>query len=238
MALFDRLQRALRDHVDGEIRFDRGTRAAYSTDASNYREVPIGVVVPKTIEDAARTVEICADHDVPILSRGGGTSLAGQCCNTAVIIDWSKYCTRTRDGGDGTVITEPGTVLDHLTAGGLMFGPRPATHNHCTIGGMIGNDACGATAQAYGKTSDNVLDLEVLTYGGTRFWTSDPPEPLRNAIRALVDDYEDEIRARFPPIPRRVSGYGLDALLPENGRDLAKALVGSNRRWSPSSGPA
>lgn len=227
MALFDRLQSALRDHVNGEIRFDRGTRAAYSTDASNYREVPIGVVVPETVDDAARTVEICADHDVPILSRGGGTSLAGQCCNTAVIIDWSAHCTRTRDGGDGTVVAEPGTVLDDLTAGGLMFGPRPATHNHCTIGGMIGNDACGATAQAYGKTSDNVLDLEVLTYGGARFWTSDPPEPLRSAVRALADDYEDDIRARFPRIPRRVSGYGLDALLPENGRDLTRALVGS-----------
>ncbi|WP_066373848.1 FAD-binding and (Fe-S)-binding domain-containing protein [Herbidospora mongoliensis] len=227
MALFDALQRALRDHVDGEIRFDRGTRAVYSTDASNYREVPIGVVVPRSIEAAARTVEICADHDVPVLSRGGGTSLAGQCCNTAVIIDWSKHCTRTWDTGENTVVTEPGTVLDDLTGNGLMFGPKPATHNHCTIGGMIGNDACGATAQAYGKTSDNVLDLEVLTYGGTRFWTSDPPEPLKTALKTLANEYEDDIRARFPKIPRRVSGYGLDALLPENGHDLTRALVGS-----------
>ncbi|WP_062439884.1 FAD-binding and (Fe-S)-binding domain-containing protein [Herbidospora daliensis] len=227
MALFDRLHDALRAHVDGEVRFDRGTRAAYSTDASNYREVPIGVVVPRTIEDAALTVEICADHDVPVLSRGGGTSLAGQCCNTAVVVDWSTYCTRFRREDDGSVVTEPGTVLDDLTGDGLMFGPKPATHNHCTIGGMIGNDACGATAQAYGKTSDNVLDLEVLTYEGARFWASAAPEPLRTAVDAIAADHAEAIRARFPKIPRRVSGYGLDALLPENGRDLARALVGS-----------
>ncbi|WP_214110439.1 FAD-binding and (Fe-S)-binding domain-containing protein [Acrocarpospora catenulata] len=229
--LFEQLERALRNRVAGEVRFDTGSRAMYATDASNYRQVPIGVVAPLSVEDGAAAVAVCREHDVPLLSRGGGTSLAGQCCNTAVVIDWSKYCNAAGPVQDGTVLVEPGIVLDQLNARtrahGLIFGPRPATHSHCTLGGMLGNDSCGSTAQAYGRTADNVVDLEVVTYDGRRFWTSQPPPELARSLRTLTDRYADEIRRRFPDIPRLVSGYGLDALLPEHGFHLAKALVGS-----------
>ncbi|GAA1017475.1 dimethylmenaquinone methyltransferase [Acrocarpospora pleiomorpha] len=231
--LFERLERDLRARVAGEVRFDTASRAMYATDASNYRQVPIGVVVPRSVADAVAAVTVCREHDVPLLSRGGGTSLAGQCCNAAVVIDWSKYCDTVGSVNeqDHTVVVEPGIVLDQLNARtrehGLIFGPKPATHTHCTLGGMLGNDSCGSTAQAYGKTSDNVADLEVLTYDGRRFWTSRPPPGLARELSTLTDRHADEIRRRFPDIPRRVSGYGLDALLPENGFDLTRALVGS-----------
>jgi len=241
------LQRDLREQVDGEIRFDPGSRGAYSTDASNYRQVPIGVVVPRTVEAGAAAVAACRRHGAPVVSRGGGTSLAGQSCNVAVVIDWSKYCHQlvSVDAGARTCVVEPGIVLDELNAQlaghGLMFGPRPATHDHCTLGGMIGNNSCGATAQAYGKTADNVIALEVLTYGGVRFWagpTSDeefaritadggPRGGLYEALRELAEQRADEVRERYPRIPRRVSGYNLDSLLPENGFDVGRALVGS-----------
>jgi len=145
----DQLERDLAAAVDGEVRFDAGTRAAYSTDASNFRQVPIGVVVPRTVDAAAKAVAICRAHDVPLLSRGGGTSLAGQCTNTAVVIDWSKYCHRVLDVDTGarTCTVEPGIVLDvlndHLKPHNLRFGPEPATHMNCTLGGMIGNNSCG-----------------------------------------------------------------------------------------------
>jgi FAD/FMN-containing dehydrogenase/Fe-S oxidoreductase len=241
------LQRDLRERVDGEIRFDPGSRGAYSTDASNYRQVPIGVVVPRTIDAGAEAVAVCRQHGAPVVSRGGGTSLCGQSCNVAVVIDWSKYCHRvvSVDAGARTCVVEPGIVLDELNtqlAGqGLMFGPRPATHDHCTLGGMIGNNSCGATAQAYGKTVDNVVALEVLTYAGERFWagaTSDgeyariaagggPQGRLYEALRELAERHADMVRERYPQIPRRVSGYNLDSLLPENGFDVGRALVGS-----------
>lgn len=163
------LQQALRDRVDGEIRFDAGSRGAYSTDASNYRQVPIGVVVPRSVEAGAEAIAVCHELRAPVTSRGGGTSLAGQTCNAAVILDWSKYCHRllSVDASSRTCMVEPGIVLDRLNdqlgPHRLMFGPRPAAHDHCTLGGMIGNNACGATAQAYGKTGDNV---EVYGSGG------------------------------------------------------------------------
>ncbi|MEU9323496.1 FAD-binding and (Fe-S)-binding domain-containing protein [Streptomyces canus] len=241
------LERALRERVDGEVRFDAGSRAAYSTDASNFRQTPIGVVVPRTPEAAAEAVAVAREHDAPVLSRGGGTSLAGQCTNTAVVIDWSKYCDRLEsvDPDARTCVVQPGIVLDELNRRlaptGLRFGPEPATHANCTIGGMIGNNSCGATAQAYGKVVDNIARLEVQLYDGTRFWcgkTSDEEyaeierhgdlrASLYRQLRALPDTYADEIRARFPDIPRRVSGYNLDSLLPEHGFDVAGLLVGS-----------
>jgi FAD/FMN-containing dehydrogenase len=159
------LERGLRGRVDGEVRFDPGSRGTYSTDASNYRQVPIGVVVPRTIDAAVAAVAVCHEHGAPVVSRGGGTSLAGQACNVAVVLDWSKYCGRmvSVDTAARSCVVEPGIVLDelnaHLAPHGLMFGPRPATHDHCTLGGMIGNNSCGATAQAYGKTADNFIRL-------------------------------------------------------------------------------
>ncbi|CAM5582659.1 hypothetical protein SALBM217S_01086 [Streptomyces griseoloalbus] len=155
---------------------DAGTRAAYSTDGSNYRQVPIGVVVPRTVEAAREAVAVCRDHGAPLLSRGGGTSLAGECCNTAVVLDWTKYCNRlvSVDVENRRCVVEPGIVLDELNRQlaehGLMYGPKPATHPNCTIGGMIGNNSCGSTAQAYGKVVDNLHRLEVLTYDGVRMW--------------------------------------------------------------------
>ncbi|HTW07185.1 MAG TPA: FAD-binding oxidoreductase, partial [Acidimicrobiales bacterium] len=241
------LQRALESRVEGEVRFDDGTRAAYSTDGSNFRQVPIGVVVPKTIEDGVAAVSVCREHSSPVLSRGGATSLIGQCTNTAVVIDWTKYCHRLEavDADARTCVVQPGIVLDVLNRElghyGLRYGPEPATHANCTLGGMIGNNSCGATAQSYGKVVDNTRRLEVLCYDGTRFWCGPTSEEEFHAVvagggrqaeiylqlRQLVDRYADEVRRRYPDIPRRVSGYNLDSLLPEKGFNVAAALVGS-----------
>jgi FAD/FMN-containing dehydrogenase/Fe-S oxidoreductase len=247
MSAIRQLERDLADRVDGEVRFDTGSRAAYSTDASNFRQVPLGVVLPRTVDAGAEAVAVCHEHDVPLLSRGGGTSLAGQCTNTAVVIDYSKYCNRllSVDPAQHTCVVEPGIVLDVLNAElgkhGLRFGPEPATHRNCTIGGMIGNNSCGATAQHTGKVADNIASLEVLLYDGTRFWcgptTDDEYEAIERRgdrraqiyrrLRNLRDTYAGQIKEKYPPIPRRVSGYNLDSLLPEHGFDVAGLLVGS-----------
>ena len=245
--LFDSLASALRQNVDAEVRFDPGSRATYSTDASNYRQVPIGVVVPKTPQAAVDAIAVCHEHEVPVLSRGGGTSLAGQCCNVAVVIDWSKYCTRitSEDAAAGIAVVEPGIKLDvlnnQLKQSGWMVGPKPSTHVSCTIGGMIGNNSCGSSAQAYGKMVDSVRRLEVLTYDGLRMWVGETSQDEFDAIvaegdrrakiyrglKTIIGEHADDIRSAYPQIPRRVSGYNLDSLLPENGFHVAKALVGS-----------
>ncbi|MEU3104018.1 FAD-binding and (Fe-S)-binding domain-containing protein [Streptomyces griseoflavus] len=241
------LERDLRERVDGEVRFDAGTRAAYSTDGSNYRQVPIGVLLPRTVEAAVEAVAVCREHGAPLLSRGGGTSLAGECCNTAVVLDWSKYGNRllSVDPDNRRCVVEPGIVLDDLNRQlaeyGLMYGPKPATHPNCTLGGMIGNNSCGSTAQAYGKVVDNLHRLEVLTYDGVRMWVgrTDDGElerltaargrqaDLYRGLVALRDRYARLVRDRYPDIPRRVSGYNLDSLLPEHGFDVAGLLTGS-----------
>lgn len=239
--------------VKGEVRFDDGARALYATDASNYRMPPIGVVIPRDRNDIIETVRICREHGAPILSRGGGTSLAGQCCNTAVVMDHSKYYNRVLaiDPAKRTVTVEPGIVLDEIQKAvaphGLIFGPNPATHDHCTIGGMLGNNSCGinsllAVNHGFGmRTSDNLAELEVLTYDGTilRVGPTDENEfdaivaeggrrgEIYRELRALRDAYASEIRQRFPKIPRRVSGYNLDDLLSENSGHIARALAGS-----------
>ncbi|MEV4477353.1 FAD-binding and (Fe-S)-binding domain-containing protein [Nonomuraea sp. NPDC049504] len=241
------LARDLAVEVDGEVRFDAGSRGAYSTDASNYRQTPIGVVIPRTVEAAVAAVAVCRRHGAPITSRGGGTSLAGECTNTSVIIDWSKYCHQLLDVDEErrTCLVEPGIVLDQLNDElkytGLEFGPEPATHDHCTIGGMIGNNSCGATAQRTGKVVDNVAELEVLLYDGTRMWVGETSDEqyaeiiaaggrraeIYHALREVRDAHLGEIRTRYPQIPRRVSGYNLDSLLPEKNFHLAQALVGT-----------
>ncbi|MBP2705092.1 FAD-binding oxidoreductase [Microbispora sp. RL4-1S] len=241
------LERDLAERVDGEVRFDPGTRGAYSTDGSNYRQVPLGVVVPRTVDAAVEAVAVCRRHGAPVTSRGGGTSLAGQTCNTAVVIDWSAHCDRlvSVDVAARTCVVEPGIVLDvlnrRLAETGLMFGPRPSTHSQCTLGGMIGNNSCGSTAQAYGKTADNVSRLEILTYDGLRMWVGPTTEEeyaeilaeggprarIYRELRLIADDHAGAIRDRFPDIPRRVSGYNLDQLVPGGPFDLARALVGS-----------
>jgi FAD/FMN-containing dehydrogenase/Fe-S oxidoreductase len=241
------LEAALARAVTGTVRFDAGYRALYATDASNYRQVPIGVVHPRTPEEVVAAVEACRRFDAPVLSRGAGTSLCGQCCNNAVILDFSRHLNRILEIDPVRRIArvQPGVVLDELRDAaaphGLTFAPDPATHDHNTLGGMIGNNSCGPHSVMGGKTDDNVLALEVLTYAGERL-TLGPtdeagcarieaaggPHAARvRGLRALRERYGDEIRARMPDLPRRVSGYNLDALLPECGFDLARAVVGS-----------
>lgn len=241
------LAEQLARRVSGEVRFDTGARAAYSADASNYRQVPIGVVIPRSIEDIAATLDICRELGVPILPRGGGTSQNGQCVNIAVVIDTSKYLNRVLeiDAVARTARVEPGTVCDTLRDAaelhGLTFGPDPATHSRCTLGGMIGNNSCGAHSVMAGKTVDNVETLDIITYDGLRLTVGPTGEDelvriiraggrrgeIYGRLRALRDKYAELIRARFPKIKRRVSGYNLDQLLPENGFNVARALVGT-----------
>jgi len=184
----DDLQDELTRHLDGEVRFDTGSRAMYAHDASNYRQVPIGVVVPRHAGDVVETVRICRERDVPILGRGGGTSLAGQCVNNAIVMDFSKYMNRVLeiDTHLRRVRVEPGLVLDDLRDAlkphGLTYGPDPSTHTHCTLGGMIGNNSCGVhsvMAEFYGpgaRTSDHVVTMEVLTYDGLQLTVGHTPE--------------------------------------------------------------
>src|SRR3954469_145106 len=174
------LERALRRHVEGEVRFDRGSRALYATDGSNYRQVPIGVVLPKSAADVEATVAACHRYQAPLLPRGGGTSLAGQSCNVAVVMDFTKYMNRVLeiDSHSRLARVEPGCVLDDLQKElkpfGLIFGPDPATHSHCALGGMLGNNSCGIHSlicrnNGFGlRTSDNTHELEIITYDGTR----------------------------------------------------------------------
>src|SRR5579863_8408875 len=165
---------ALRPQVRGDVRFDSGARAAYATDGSNYRQVPIGVVLPRNIDDVLATVSLCRQFGAPLLSRGGGTSLAGQCCNVAVILDFSKYMSQILEIDPVRRIArvQPGVVLDNLRNAAekhhLTFGPDPATHERCTLGGMIGNNSCGVHSVMAGKTDDNIEELDVLTYDGVR----------------------------------------------------------------------
>ncbi|HEY6971950.1 MAG TPA: FAD-linked oxidase C-terminal domain-containing protein [Candidatus Angelobacter sp.] len=233
--------------IAGEVRFDEGSRALYSNDGSNYRQVPIGVVIPRTIEEVAQTVALARQYGAPILARGGGTSLAGQCCNVAVVIDFSKYLNQITEFNpqEKFAWVQPGVVLDHLrnraNRHDLTFGPDPSTHEYCNLGGMIGNNSCGVHSVLAGRTVDNVLELDVLTYDGARLRvgpTSDTElqqiiqkggreGEIYSRLRALRDKYSNLIRARYPKIPRRVSGYSLDELLPEKGFHVARALVGS-----------
>ena len=241
------LAAALRLRVRGEVRFDDGDRALYSTDASNYRQVPIGVVLPRDADDVVDTVAVCREFGAPIVSRGGATDLAGATCNAAVVIDMSKYMNHVLeiDWENEWARVEPGTVLDDLRGQAeqrhLTFGPDPATHNRNTLGGMIGNNSCGMHAQMAGKVEDNTYELEILTYDGLRMWvgpTSDAElekiigeggvrGEIYSRLQAIRDKYADEIRKRFPCIPRLVSGYPLQQLLPENGFNVARALVGT-----------
>jgi FAD/FMN-containing dehydrogenase/Fe-S oxidoreductase len=241
------LAAALRAQIHGEVRFDRGTRALYATDGSNYRQVPIGVVLPRDSDDVLAAVALCREFEAPLLCRGGGTSLAGQCCNVAVILDFSKYMARIIEIDPTRRIArvQPGVVLDHLRAAAekhhLTFGPDPATHDRCTLGGMIGNNSCGVHSVMAGKTDDNIEELEILTYDGLRMKVGatsaadlvllcaekSPRGEIYTRLQGIAGTYGDLVRQRFPNIPRRVSGYNLNFLLPENGFHVARALVGS-----------
>jgi len=264
------LAESLRIRIRGEVRFDQSARALYATDGSNYRQVPIGVVLPHDIEDVLAAISACREFGAPLLCRGGGTSLAGQCCNVAVVLDFSKYMSRILEIDPARRIArvQPGVVLDTLRNAAekhhLTFAPDPASHDRCTIGGMIGNNSCGVHSVMAGKTDDNIEQLEVVLYDGTRLTvgqnfirdhvgTAAPGRPgsvgrapspaggpgssgrsdsdratqLHNALKQIAAQYADQIRQKFPAIPRRVSGYNLNYLLPENGFHIARALVGS-----------
>ena len=241
------LSEALKSRIRGEVRFDSGSRALYATDGSNYRQVPIGVVVPRDSDDVITAISIARAHRAPILCRGGGTSLAGQCCNVALVLDFSKYMAQILELDPQRRIArvQPGLILDHLRSAAekfqLTFAPDPATHDRCTIGGMVGNNSCGVHSVMAGKTDDNIEELEILTYDGIRMRVGPTGEDqlrkiigaggrrgeIYSGLRLLRDRYADLVRDRFPDIPRRVSGYNLNYLLPENGFNVARALVGS-----------
>ena len=252
------LAAALRKEIRGDVRFDRGSRALYATDGSNYRQVPIGVVLPRDADDVLAALAVCRDFGAPILCRGGGTSLAGQCCNVAVVLDFTRHMGNIHEIDPARRIArvQPGVVLDSLRNAAekhhLTFAPDPASHDRCTIGGMIGNNSCGVHSVMAGKTDENIEALEVVTYDGVRLHVgaeacndyvrtaalgrpggadvsrrSDRCMQIHNSLQEISTQYADLIRRKFPNIPRRVSGYNLNYLLPENGFHIARALVGS-----------
>jgi FAD/FMN-containing dehydrogenase/Fe-S oxidoreductase len=242
------LEARLRASVRGQVAFDAGNRAAYSHDSSNYRQPPIGVVVPRDADDIVASVAACHAHGAPVLARGCGTGLAGQTCNVAVVIDHSRHMRTIKqlDPEARIAVVEPGVVHDQLTnmtekKWNLTFGPDTSTHAYATFGGMIGNNSCGTHSVMAGRTCDNIRDLEIVTYDGLRMRVGETSDAELERIiaeggrrgeiyarmRDLRDRYADRIRERYPQIPRRVSGYNLDYLLPERGFNVAKALVGS-----------
>jgi len=241
------LEIRLKASLRGDVRFDLGSRALYAADSSNYRQLPVGVILPRDAADVEAALAACRATGAAVLPRGAGTSLAGQCANVAVVFDFSRYMNAL--GGidaDGKLArVEPGIILDRLREAAevhhLTYAPDPATHSRCTLGGMIGNNSCGVHGLMGGKVVDNVESLEIVLYDGTRMTVgrTGPAEleALRRAggrvgeiytgLARLRDRYAGLIRERFPRIPRRVSGYNLDELLDENGFQVARALVGS-----------
>ncbi|MGC9494976.1 FAD-linked oxidase C-terminal domain-containing protein [Streptomyces sp. WG7] len=227
------LEAALRGAVRGEVGFDTTSRALTTMDASNYRRVPLGVVAPVDADDVAAVLEVCRARGVPVVARGGGTSIAGQATGTGIVLDFTRHMNRlvSLDPEARTAVVQPGLVLDRLQRAaaphGLRFGPDPSTHSRCTLGGMIGNNSCGSHSVAWGTTADSVRELTVLTARGRRLrlgrdWAGAP-----EGLRELVDGDLARLRTGFPDLPRRISGYALDALLPENGADVARSFCGS-----------
>ncbi|MGP3983539.1 FAD-binding and (Fe-S)-binding domain-containing protein [Streptomyces sp. KR80] len=246
----------LRAAVSGEVSWDPKSRALMTMDASNYRRVPDAVVAPRDADDVAAALAVCREHGVPVVPRGGGTSIAGQATGAGVVLDFTRHMNRilSIEPETRTAVVQPGVVLDDLRAAaaphGLTFGPDPSTHARCTLGGMIGNNACGSHSVAWGTTADSVHELAVLTYRGERVRlgregqvgrgssargggratggrTHGLPDRLRDGADALVADRSALLRTGFPELPRRISGYALDRLLPEQGRDWARAFTGS-----------
>jgi FAD/FMN-containing dehydrogenase/Fe-S oxidoreductase len=241
------LEALLKKNVRGDVMFDLGSRALYAADSSNYRQLPVGVVYPRDAADVQAALAACWATGAAVLPRGAGTSLAGQCANVAVVFDYSRYMNSLIliDPAAKVANVEPGIVLDRLRDATetyhLTYGPDPATHSRCTLGGMIGNNSCGVHGLMAGKVVDNVQSMDVILYDGTRLTVGPTsPEELEAKIAAggregeiyaglkrIRDKYADLVREKFPRIPRRVSGFNLDELLPENGFNVARALVGS-----------
>jgi FAD/FMN-containing dehydrogenase/Fe-S oxidoreductase len=240
------LERRLKAAAVGEVSFDRFTRGRYATDASHYQMMPVGVVVPRDMAQAERTISLARTEDVSVLARGAGTSQCGQSVNQSLVIDCSKYLTRILDvdvAGRRCVV-EPGIVLDELNRAlkphGLWFPVDISTSSRATIGGMVGNNSCGARSLRYGNTRENVLSVEAMLADGSHakfgpvsadlsdISPASPLRPLAEHLLALGAREADEIEARFPKVQRRVGGYNLDALVPgRNDLNLAQILVGS-----------
>ncbi|MEU0674912.1 FAD-binding and (Fe-S)-binding domain-containing protein [Streptomyces sp. NPDC006172] len=227
------LEHELRKAVRGDVGFDVASRALVTMDASNYRRVPIGVVAPRDAADVAAVLEVCRERGVPVVPRGGGTSIAGQATGVGVVLDFTRHMNRllSLDPGARTAVVQPGLVLDRLQEAaaphGLRFGPDPSTHSRCTLGGMIGNNSCGSHSVAWGTTADSVRELDVLTARGERLRLGREWRGAPDGLRSLVDGESARLRTGFPELPRRISGYALDALLPENGADVARSFCGS-----------
>jgi FAD/FMN-containing dehydrogenase/Fe-S oxidoreductase len=241
------LEEKLKSTLRGEVRFDMGFRAMYAADSSNYRQLPIGVILPRDAADVEAAMAACRATGAAVLARGAGTSLAGQCANVAVVFDFSKYMNKLGaiDPETKVAVVEPGIVLDRVREAAevhhLTYAPDPATHSRCTLGGMIGNNSCGVHGLLGGKVSDNIESLDIVLYDGTRMTVGRTSDAELDALirrggrvgqiyaglRSLRDRYAPLIREKFPRIPRRVSGYNLDELLPENEFHVARALVGS-----------
>jgi FAD/FMN-containing dehydrogenase/Fe-S oxidoreductase len=241
------LEALLKKSLRGDVRFDLGSRALYAADSSNYRQLPVGVILPRDAADVEAALAACRTTGAAVLPRGAGTSLAGQCANVAVVFDFSRYMNKLRsiDPAAKLARVEPGIVLDRLREAAelhhLTYGPDPATHSRCTLGGMIGNNSCGAHGLMAGKVVDNIESLDIVLYDGTRMTVGrTSPAELEALIHSggrvgqiyadlakLHDRYSSLILEKYPRIPRRVSGYNLDELLDENGFNVARALVGS-----------
>ncbi|GGX23164.1 oxidoreductase [Streptomyces lomondensis] len=223
----------MRAAVRGDVGFGVMDRALVTMDASNYRRVPHGVVAPVDADDVAAVLAVCREHGVPVVARGGGTSIAGQATGAGVVLDFTRYMNRlvALDPGARTAVVQPGLVLDRLQEAaaphGLRFGPDPSTHSRCTLGGMIGNNACGAHSVAWGTTADSVRELDVVTARGERLRPGQGWAGAPDGLRALVEGELARLRTGFPELPRRISGYALDALLPERGADVARSFCGS-----------
>ncbi|MGW0822152.1 FAD-binding and (Fe-S)-binding domain-containing protein [Streptomyces sp. NPDC002845] len=231
-ALCDELRTAVR----GEVAFDATARALTTMDASNYRRVPLGVVSPRDADDVAAALSVCHARGVPVVARGGGTSIAGQATGTGVVLDFTRHMNRvlSLDPGERLAVVQPGLVLDRLqevaAPHGLRFGPDPSTHSRCTLGGMIGNNSCGSHSVAWGTTADSVRELSVISGNGDALRLGQDWAGAPEGLRALVEGNLAPLRTGFPSLPsfpRRISGYALDALLPEKGADVARSFCGS-----------
>lgn len=240
---------ALRSAVRGASDFGPTARALTTMDASNYRRVPLGVLAPRDADDIAAALTVCQEHGVPVVPRGGGTSIAGQATGTGLVLDLTRHLRAILDLDPAarTAVVQPGVILDDLRAAaaphGLTFGPDPSTHSRCTLGGMIGNNSCGAHSVAWGTTADNVRGLSVVRYGGQALrleqgsGTGPAGIDARGAgeslgprgVSELVASHLALLRTGYPDLPRRISGYALDALLPEHpgGPDPVRAFCGS-----------
>ena len=241
------LEALLKSKLRGDVLFDLGSRALFAADASSYRQLPIGVVYPADEADVEAALEACRTTGAAVLSRGAGTSLAGQTANAALILDFSRSMNALAsiDPAARLAVVQPGIVLDRLRDAAelhqLTYAPDPATHSRCTLGGMIGNNSCGTHGLLGGKVVDNVHSLDIVLYDGTRLTVGPtPPAELARLIAQggrighiysglarIRDQHAALIRQKFPRIPRRVSGYNLDELLPETDFNVARALVGT-----------